>query len=98
VGHRETAAIPADRLTAEREMLHRLPDEPHALVLGDERLVADDQNARFGSVRYFTPPSHAGTRVWCRDAGEELVITARTGRGETRPPTRISWALAVDSW
>jgi hypothetical protein len=36
--HRETAAVPAARLAAEREMLHRLPDEPHALALGEERL------------------------------------------------------------
>jgi hypothetical protein len=62
-------------------MLHPLPDEPHALALGEERLVGDDQTVRFGSVRYSTPPGHAGTRVWCRVAGEELVITARTGRG-----------------
>ncbi|HEY1003114.1 MAG TPA: IS21 family transposase, partial [Streptosporangiaceae bacterium] len=79
--HRETAAIPAGRLAAEREMLHPLPDEPYALALGEERLVGDDQTVRFGSVRYSTPPGHAGTRVWCRAAGEELVITARTGRG-----------------
>ena len=79
--HRETAAIPADRLAAEREHLHPLPDEPHALALGEERLVGDDQTIRFGSVRYSTPPGHSGTRVWCRAAGEELVITARTGCG-----------------
>ena len=79
--HRETAAVPAARLAAEREMLHPLPDEPYALALGEERLVGDDQTVRFGSVRYSTPPGHAGTRVWCRVAGEELVITARTGRG-----------------
>ncbi len=79
--HRETAAVPADRLAAEREMLHPLPDEPYALALGEERLVGDDQAVRFGSVRYSTPPGHAGTRVWCRVAGEELVVTARTGRG-----------------
>ena len=79
--HRETAAAPQGRLAAEREMLHPLPDEPHALALGEERLVSDDQTIRFGSVRYSTPPGHAGTRVWCRVAGEELVIAARTGRG-----------------
>ncbi|MDX6395833.1 MAG: hypothetical protein QOJ73_6896 [Streptosporangiaceae bacterium] len=79
--HRETAAAPAARLAAERERLHRLPAEPHALALGEERLVGDDQTVRFGSVRYSTPPGHAGKRVWCRVAGEELVITARTGRG-----------------
>ena len=58
-------------------MLHPLPAEPHALALGEERLAGDDQTVRFGSVRYSTPPGHAGTRVWCRAAGEELVITAR---------------------
>jgi transposase len=79
--HRETAAVPADRLAAEREMLHPLPAEPYALALGGERLVGDDQTIRFGSVRYSTPPGHAGTRVWCRVAGEELVITARTRAG-----------------
>ena len=79
--HRETAAAPAARLAAERERLHPLPDEPYALALGEERLVGDDQTVRFGSVRYSTPPGHAGTRVWCRVAGEELVITGRTGRG-----------------
>src|SRR4029077_12362396 len=79
--HRETAAIPLARLAAEREMLHRVPDEPQAVARGEERRGGGDQTIRFGSVRYSTPPGHAGTRVWCRAAGEELVITARTGRG-----------------
>jgi transposase len=79
--HRETAAAPQVRLAAEREHLHPLPDEPYALALGEERLVGDDQTVRFGSVRYSTPPGHAGRRVWCRAAGEELVITARTAAG-----------------
>ena len=55
--HRETAAAPAGRLAAEREMLHPLPDDPHALALGEERLVADDQTVRFG--RCATPPRPA---------------------------------------
>jgi transposase len=79
--HRETAEAPESRLAAEREMLHPLPEEPHALALGEERLVHDDQAIRFGSVRYSTPPGHWGTHVWCRVAGEELVITARTAAG-----------------
>lgn len=79
--HRETAAVPAVRLAAEREHLHALPAEPYALAIGDERLVGEDQTVRFGSVRYSTPPGHIGQRVWCRVAGTELVITARTGRG-----------------
>lgn len=81
--HRETAEAPQARLAAGKEMLHPLPEQPYALALGEERLVHDDQTIRFGSVRYSTPPGHWGTRVWCRVAGEELVITARTGAGVT---------------
>jgi hypothetical protein len=79
--HRESAAVPAVRLAAERELLHPLPAEPYVLALGEERLVNDDQTVRFGSVRYSTPPSHAGDRVWCRVHGAELVIVARAGTG-----------------
>ena len=75
--HRETAAVPADRWPRAGE-LHPLPDEPYALALGEERLVGDDQTIRFGSVRYSTPPGHAGTPgVWCRGR--------RGGTGDHRP-------------
>jgi len=80
-GHRETAAAPAARLSAERAHLHVLPLEPHAIALGEERLVDADQTIRFGSVRYSTPDGHQGGKVWCRVAGEELVVTARTPAG-----------------
>jgi len=79
--HRETAAAPAARLSAERAHLHVLPLEPHAIALGEERLVDADQTIRFGSVRYSTPDGHQGGKVWCRVAGEELVVTARTPAG-----------------
>jgi transposase len=78
--HRETHAVPADRLAIEREHLHSLPAEPHTVALGEERTVDDDQTIRFGSVRYSTPPGHVGERVWCRVHGAELVIVARTDR------------------
>ena len=58
--HRESAAVPAQRLAAERAHLHPLPAEPYVLALGEERLVNEDQTVRFGSVRYSTPPGHAG--------------------------------------
>jgi hypothetical protein len=79
--HRETAAQPADRLLIERRHLHVLPVEPHAVALGEERLVDDDQTIRFSSVRYSTPPGQVGSKVWCRVVGEELVIVARTATG-----------------
>ncbi|MGF6888392.1 hypothetical protein ABIA39_002971 [Nocardia sp. GAS34] len=67
--HRETGVAPVARLSIEREHLHVLPDEPHAIVLGEERLVGDDQTIRWGSVRYSTPDGHQGAKVWCRVAG-----------------------------
>jgi hypothetical protein len=79
--HRETAAAPATRLAAEHAYLHVLPAQPHAIALGEERLVDADQTIRFGSVRYSTPDGHQGGKVWCRAAGDELVITARDEHG-----------------
>ena len=79
--HRQSAAARRRGSAAERQRLHLLLAEPSALALGEERLVGDDQTVWFGSVRDSTSPGHAGTRARCRVAGEELVITARTGRG-----------------
>jgi transposase len=79
--HRETSAVPSERLQVERRHLHVLPAEPYALALGEERLVDDDQTIRFGSVRYSTPPGHVGTKVWCRVVGDELVIVGRPATG-----------------
>lgn len=79
--HRETARRPAEALAEERARLHTVPDEPYAAALGETRMVGEDQTIRFGSVRYSTPPGHVGRAVWCRVHGDELVITARTGRG-----------------
>jgi transposase len=79
--HRETGAAPVDRLVIERRHLHVLPAEPHAVALGEERLVDDDQTIRFGSVRYSTPPGHVGAKVWCRVVGDELVVVGRTAAG-----------------
>jgi transposase len=79
--HRESAAVPAERLAAELAHLHPLAAEPYVLALGEERLVNDDQTIRFGSVRYSTPPGHVGDRVWCRVHGTALVIVARHGTG-----------------
>ncbi|MFI6369292.1 IS21 family transposase [Nocardia sp. NPDC050630] len=79
--HRETGLAPITRLAVERAHLHVLPGAPHAIALGEERLVGDDQTIRWGSVRYSTPDGYQGQKVWCRVAGEELVITGRNPLG-----------------
>ena len=58
--HRETKAAPVDRLIVERRHLHPVPAQPHAIALGEERLVDDDQTIRFGSVRCPGSAGYAG--------------------------------------
>ena len=93
--HRETCAVPAQRLAAERDRLHRLPDAPHTAALGTTRLVNTDQTIRFGSVRYSTPPGLAGAEVWVRADGDELVAVADLAALPLRPdwagPGRWAW-------
>jgi hypothetical protein len=86
--HRETGAVPADRLVVERGRLHVLPSAPYAAALGQTRLVNTDQTVRFGSVRYSTPPGLVGAEVWVRAAADELVVVADLNSLAVRP----SWA------
>jgi transposase len=79
--HRETGKAPLDRLALERQALHRMPDEPFAVAVGEQRLVDAGQTVRFGSVRYSVPPGLVGQYVFCRVVGEELVITAHGSGG-----------------
>jgi transposase len=83
--HRETCAVPAQRLETERTRLHRLPDAPHTAALGTTRVVNTDQTIRFGNVRYSTPPGLVGAEVWVRADGEELVVTADLAALPLRP-------------
>ena len=82
--HRATGQPPVERLMREGPRLHVLPDNPHLLALGEERLVGTDQTVSWGNVRYSTPDGHQGRRVWCRVSGDELVIVACTGCGPRR--------------
>lgn len=86
--HGESAAVPDQRLAAERARMHPLPEQPYVRALGEERLVNDDQTIRFGSVRYSTPPGQVRQRVWCRVHGSELVIVARGHAGGLTEITR----------
>ncbi|WP_307829996.1 IS21 family transposase [Antrihabitans stalagmiti] len=79
--HRATGVPRVDRLVEELPNLHVLPDNPHILALGDERLVNSDQTISWHNVRYSTPDGHQGKRVWCRVSGEELAVVARIGTG-----------------
>jgi hypothetical protein len=48
--HRETGAVPAERLVVERARLHVRPPAPYAAALGETRLVNIDQTVRCGAL------------------------------------------------
>ena len=86
--HRETCAVPAERLRIERARLHPVPEVPHTAALGTTRVVNTDQTIRFGSVRYSVPPGLVGAEVWVRADGDELVAVADLAALPLRP----AWA------
>ncbi|MFD9223423.1 hypothetical protein ACFWDI_26235 [Streptomyces sp. NPDC060064] len=79
--HPSTQTAPMQQLATESDHLHPVPATPYYLVLGDERVVDDDQTVDFAAARYQTPPGLAGSRVWCRIIDDELAITAMTSEG-----------------
>lgn len=76
--HSETAAIPAERLVAERPALRALPSLRPALRTGEGRKVDRLATIRFGSARYSVPHALVGTKVEVAAQDGEIVITQRS--------------------
>ena len=74
--HSEIAAIPAERLSAERPLLRALPSLRPAPTPTAIRTVDRLRTVRFGSARYSVPGAFIGRRVDLVVAGAELVISA----------------------
>jgi hypothetical protein len=76
--HSETAAVPAERLAAERPALRPLPNLRPPLRRGERRKVDKLSTVRFGSARYSVPREHVG-RVVEVSAGDGKVEIYATG-------------------
>ncbi len=74
--HSEIAAVPAERLECERELLRPLPGLRPAPTAGTQRKVDRLSTVRFGSARYSVPSSLVGTGVRVLVEGREVVIFA----------------------
>lgn len=81
--HAVTRRVPAEMLEVEREHLHAIPDSPYVAAFGVTRSVGWSSTVSFDGARYSVPHVHAGTRVWVRRSGDEVVIVAGTGSGAT---------------
>ena len=86
--HRETRQAPAVMLSQEQERLHLLPRALFTVVFGETRRVNWDGTVAMRGVRYSVPHELANTRVWVREAGEEVIVTAIADRGEAREVAR----------
>jgi len=73
--HSETAALPAERLLAERSALRALPSLRPPLRHGEARKVDRLATIRFGSARYSVPASLVGKNVEVASTDGEIVIT-----------------------
>jgi transposase len=79
VPHSEIAAVPAERLAAERELLGALPSlRPTIGKTQTTRKVDRLSCVRFGSARYSVPTPLIGCRVAVVEAGGRLLVTDMT--------------------
>ncbi len=79
--HSEIAAVPAERLVVERELLAPLPSLRASIGRMATRKVDRLSCVRFGSARYSVPTALIGTQVGLRtDDGRLLVIVGGTGQ------------------
>ena len=72
--HAETAAIPAERLLVERQVLRPLPTTHPSLVVGVQRKVDKLSTVRFGSARYSVPVRYKGMTVQVVAKEGEVII------------------------
>ena len=74
--HRETHARPIDRLEIERASLHRVRPDGFTAVFGMSRAVSWSCIVSWRNARYSVPHAYADSRVWVRQDGDQVVVTA----------------------
>jgi transposase len=79
--HRETLAVPADRLVGELAHLHAIPEAPYTAAFGQTRSVTWSSTFKYHGATYSVPSTWAGKVVWVRVHGEEVVAVAQTPAG-----------------
>jgi transposase len=79
--HTMTGERPVDRLVREREHLHQVPAEPFSVAFGETRTVSWSSLVAHCGARYSVPHRLAGTVVFVRRSGDEVVIVAMEDAG-----------------
>ncbi|MFI8642993.1 hypothetical protein [Streptomyces chartreusis] len=69
-------------MAAEREHLHPAPAAPRIMPRSaTSGSSTTTRPSSFAAVRYSTPPGFVVARVWCREIGDELAVTAMPETG-----------------
>jgi len=79
--HRETGERPLDRLVREQAHLHKVPDAPYSVALGETRTVSWSSLISFQGARYSVPYQLCEEVVFVRREGDEVVIVASDTTG-----------------
>ena len=91
--HRETHARPIDRLEIERASLHRVRPDGFTAVFGMSRAVSWSCIVSWRNARYSVPHAFADSRVWVRQDGDQVVVTAI----DTTGPVEVCRHQAVNA-
>ncbi len=70
-----------DRLQVERALLHPIRSDGFTAVFGVSRAVSWSCTVSWGNAKYSVPYAYADSRVWVREDGGELVVTAIDAKG-----------------
>jgi transposase len=92
--HSEIAAIPAERLLSEREVLRPLPAQRPPLRAAEHRKVEKRGSIRLGSARYLVPKTLVGEWVDVLANEHEVVISydgAEVIRHDPVPPGEVAF-------
>ena len=99
--HSEIAAIPAERLLSEREVLRPLPppEQRPPLRTGEHRKVEKRGSIRFGSARYLVPKTLVGEWVDVVAQEHQVVISyagAEVIRHDVKGPGEVAFGELAD--
>ena len=97
--HSEIAAIPAERLLREREVLRPLPAQRPPLRTDQQRKVEKRGSIRFGSARYLVPKTLVGEWVDVCAQEDQVVISyagAEVVRHDVKGPGEVAFGGLAD--
>lgn len=87
--HGVTKEVPSATLEIERAILHPVPELPYTAAFGLSRSVSWSSTIQYKGATYSVPNNLAGSRVWVRTQGTEVIIV-NVDNKNTRSATTVA--------